>query len=139
MPLQVPIAVLTEHESWELLSHNSLGRLAMSVAGSIDIFPVNYVVVDGGILLRTAPGTKLFELAIAPIVALEVDGHTDHEAWSVVVKGHPRRLELQNEIDIADALPLAPWIPTLKYIYVRITVNEITGRRFVRGPEPERY
>ena len=32
-----------------------------------------------------------------------------------------------------------PWIPTLKYVYVRITPTLITGRRFERLPEPERY
>jgi hypothetical protein len=32
-----------------------------------------------------------------------------------------------------------PWIPTLKYTYVRITPTSVSGRRFRRGPEPARY
>ncbi|WJL97406.1 hypothetical protein QSU92_13410 [Microbacterium sp. ET2] len=49
------------------------------------------------------------------------------------------RLELQSEIDAAEALPLTPWIPTLKYRWVRLSPTSITGRRFQRGPEPDRY
>ena len=30
----------------------------------------------------------------------------------------------------AEQLPLRPWVPTEKHTVVRITVNEITGRRF---------
>ncbi|HEX5728781.1 hypothetical protein [Microbacterium sp.] len=36
-------------------------------------------------------------------------------------------------------LPLTPWIPTLKYRWVRIRPRSITGRRFARAPEPDRY
>ena len=28
---------------------------------------------------------------------------------------------------------------TLKYVYVRIMPTEVTGRRFLRAPEPERH
>ena len=43
------------------------------------------------------------------------------------------------EVERADALPLAPWIPTLKYDYVRIAPASLSGRAFRRGPEPDRY
>lgn len=133
------ITELSAEECWQVLGEQTLGRIAVSAAGSVDIFPVNYVAHDGAILFRTAPGTKLLELAINDRVAFEVDGHTDGEAWSVVLKGHAERLERQSEIDAADALPLTPWLPTLKYRWVRIRPGELTGRRFARGPEPERY
>jgi nitroimidazol reductase NimA-like FMN-containing flavoprotein (pyridoxamine 5'-phosphate oxidase superfamily) len=139
MPFQNPVAELDERECWRLLSHNSLGRLAMRAPSTVDIFPINYLVVEGSILMRTAPGTKLLELVVAPNVALEIDGYTDHDAWSVVAKGRAHRLELQHEIDAADELPLVPWIPTLKYTYVKIVVDEVSGRRFERAVEPERY
>jgi uncharacterized protein len=133
------IIELSADECWAVLAEQTLGRIAVSAAGSVDIFPVNYVAHDGAVLFRTAPGTKLLELAINDRVAFEVDGHTEGEAWSVVLKGHAERLERQSEIDAADALPLSPWLPTLKYRWVRIRPGELTGRRFARGPEPERY
>lgn len=133
------VVELSENENWRLLRQNSLGRLALSAAGAIDIFPVNYYADGETLLLRTAPGTKLLELTVNSRIAIEIDGFTDEEAWSVVVKGTARRLELRAEIDEADEAPLVPWIPTLKYIYVRITPATISGRRFERAPEPERY
>jgi hypothetical protein len=55
------------------------------------------------------------------------------------VKGLAERLEHQDDIDAADRLPLQPWIPTLKYRWVRIVPTRVTGRRFTRSAEPDRY
>ena len=133
------VAALSEEECWALLSRSELGRLALTVQGEPDIFPVNYVVDGGRLFFRTAPGSKLSELAVNPHVAFEVDEHDETYAASVVVKGIAERLELQHEIDDADALALTPWIPTLKYRWVRIVPTSISGRSFERGPEPDRY
>lgn len=134
-----PVAALDAEECWGLLATNSLGRIATCAAGEIDIFPVNYYADGSTLLFRTAPGTKLMELTIAHNVAFEIDGRHDGRAWSVVVKGTARQLELNDEIELAEAAPLEPWIPTLKYRFVEITPTVITGRSFVPGPEPERY
>ncbi|HAM27074.1 MAG TPA: pyridoxamine 5'-phosphate oxidase [Microbacteriaceae bacterium] len=136
---QGPVRLLTEAESWELLDGSTFGRLAVSVANQPEIFPINYYADGDTILFRTSEGTKLLELTINSSVALETDAYTDEWAWSVIVKGHAKAIENQEDIFEADQLPLTPWIPTLKYIYVRITPTEITGRRFLRAPEPERY
>ena len=87
------VAELSEEECWERLSANSLGRLATAVAGNPDIFPVNYYADGKSLLIRTAPGTKLLELTIHHDVAFEIDGYTDDEAWSVIVKGAASELE----------------------------------------------
>ena len=133
------ITELDAEECWQILNGTDLGRIAASAGGSIDIFPVNYALEDHAIMFRTAPGTKLLELAINDRVAFEVDGHDEGTAWSVVVKGHAERVERQSEMDAAEQLGLTPWIPTLKYRWVRIHPTEVTGRRFARGPEPERF
>jgi uncharacterized protein len=133
-----PITQLEPNQCWEHLRANTLGRLAISVGDEIDIFPINYVVDGDSLVFRTAPGTKLLEVTIAQSVALEIDGFTANDAWSIVVKGSAARLELQSEIDAADKLPLVPWVPTLKYTYVRIRPTTVSGREFVRGPEPDR-
>lgn len=130
---------LAEDECWNLLARRELGRLAVAVDGKPDIFPVNYVVDGPHVLFRTAVGSKLADLSLNPFVAFEVDEYDDETAASVVVKGTATRIELQREIDDADALPLTPWIPTLKYHWVRIASVSITGVRFHRAPEPPRY
>lgn len=136
-----PIEILDEKGCWELLLATSLGRLAVSVAGEPEIFPVNFVAADDRLLFRTAEGTKLLGLAVNNRVAFEIDGlkEDEDEAWSVVVKGTARILEAQSEIDAAEELALRPLIPTLKFNFVEITPTEISGRRFLLGPEPERY
>ena len=133
------VSALNEEECWALLSRGELGRLALAAQGEPDIFPVNYVVDGPRLFFRTAPGSKLSELSVNPHVAFEVDEHDETYAASVVVKGLAERLELQHEIDDADALPLTPWIPTLKYRWVRIVPTSISGRSFERAPEPDRY
>ena len=134
-----PVQHLDEDDCWDLLISSSFGRLALSVSGEPDIYPVNFVASDKRLVFRTAEGTKLLELTVNNRVAFETDGVGRDEAWSVVVRGEARVLEKQAEIEAADQLPLRPLIPTLKYIYVEITPKTVTGRRFQLGPEPDRY
>lgn len=132
----VPVQVLSEEDCWNALLSASLGRLAVAVGGSPDIFPVNFVAADRRLLFRTASGTKLIELTVNNRVAFETDGVGRDDAWSVIVHGTARALETQREIDEAEALPLRPLIPTVKPVFVEIVPESITGRRFTLGPEP---
>jgi uncharacterized protein len=134
-----PVSVLDDAECWRRLGEAQMGRLALAAGGSVDIFPINFVISGGAVYFRTAPGDKLLELSANPDVAIEVDGFDEGSAWSVVLKGVAERLETQTEIDEADQLPLTPWVPTLKYRWVRINPTVVSGRAFVRGPEPDRY
>ncbi|MBF4571952.1 pyridoxamine 5'-phosphate oxidase family protein [Herbiconiux sp. VKM Ac-1786] len=133
------VQVLSEQECWQKLADNTLGRLVVKAADEIDIFPVNYVVTDRTLCIRTAPGTKLIELTIHPDVLFEIDHVDDSAAYSVVVKGTAEELQHQSEIDEADSLPLVPFLPTLKYRWVRIRPVHLSGRAFQRAPEPDRY
>ncbi|MFT3797146.1 pyridoxamine 5'-phosphate oxidase family protein [Microbacterium sp.] len=133
------VVVLTDSQCWERLAAQQLGRLVTHVGNLLDIFPVNYTVDGESIVFRTAEGSKLTELTINDDVLFEVDEHTDADAWSIVVRGHAQRLTTAAEVEAADALPLSPWIPTLKYNYVRIAPASLSGREFRRGEEPDRY
>jgi len=139
MPTDEVVRDLDIEECWQKLAENSLGRLAIDVRGEVEIFPVNYFADGSTILIRTAPGTKLLALTVHDRVAFETDANTADSAWSVVAKGRARRLEAQEEVEEADRTPLTSWIPTLKYRYVRIEPTTITGRAFMRLPEPDRY
>ncbi|KJR06202.1 MULTISPECIES: pyridoxamine 5'-phosphate oxidase family protein [Gordonia] len=132
-----PVENLSNEQSWELLEGSVLGRLAVCVDGQPDVFPVNIYVSNGKILFRTAEGTKLAELAVNDRAVIEVDAFTSRIGWSVVAKGRARILRDSAEIEAADQTPLNPWIPTVRTTYVEIAVEEITGRRFVFGPEPD--
>ncbi len=133
------VIALTDEQCRARLEQQQLGRLVTHVGDVLDIFPVNYIVDGGGVLFRTAAGSKLCERTDNVEVRGEVDDHTATDAWSVIVRGHAHRLETAEEVAYADGLPLVPWIPTLKYNYVRVEPTHFSGRAFRRGPEPDRY
>ena len=132
-----PVTVLSDDESWDLISGVSLGRLVTVLEGRPEIFPVNFVVQRHTILFRSAEGTKLFSTVMNDHVLFEADDHSVADGWSVIVRGTARVLSSSDEIHEADSAQLLPWVPTEKLRYVRITPSEISGRRFRFGPEPD--
>lgn len=120
---------------WRLVEANSLGRLAMQNAdGHPDVFPLNYLVHEGNLYLRSAPGTKLRSLLTHPEVALEIDGIDDAFHWSVVIRGTATRMDADADIEASGVLGLVSSSPTAKRNYVRLVPDTVTGRRFpVRG------
>ena len=124
--------VLTTHQCWELLRESVVGRLAVTVAGSPDIFPVNPIVDHGTIVFRTSAGTKLVATR-GKDVAFEVDGDNvgTAKAWSVVAKGRAHEILNVEETLRALRLPLSPWEPGRKPRFVRSEPTRVTGRRFV--------
>src|SRR5690349_1724942 len=128
--LDATIVELDEHQCWQLLRSQEVGRLAVAIANHPDIFPVNFVVDHASIVFRTAEGTKLAAAVLGLSVAFEVDGETDGEAWSVVLKGRAVEIEKMYELFDAAELPLYPWHAAPKHRYVRILPDLLTGRRF---------
>ena len=124
---------LSEDECWSLLRSAALGRLATAAKGLVDIFPVNYLVHEGTILFRTAPGSKLFSLASAPLVAFEADSFDGRWHSSVVVHGRANVLEDPSEIEASGIRYLVSWSHTPKSNFVRITPTDITGRKVDRS------
>ena len=133
------VATLSDAECWQLLAGEELGRLVTRVGDVLDIFPVNFDRDPDTVVFRTAAGSKLVELTVNDEVLFEVDHYTDAAAWSVIVRGRAQRLATEEEVEDADKLPLRPWLPTLKYHYVRVSAEAMSGRSFRRGPEPDRY
>jgi len=126
------MTMLSRSACFDLLRGQTVGRLAVADHGRPEIFPVNYVVADGGIVFRTAAGTKLDGAVVGPAVAFEIDGLDEAagEAWSVVVKGEAHEVEAMYDLVDALALPLFPWHAAPKHRFVRIEPVDITGRRF---------
>ncbi|MFN8042920.1 MAG: pyridoxamine 5'-phosphate oxidase family protein [Mycobacterium sp.] len=131
-----PVTVLSDDESWDLISGVHLGRLVTVLEGRPEIFPVNFVVQRRTILFRSAEGTKLFSTVMNDHVLFEADDHGVAEGWSVIVRGTAELLYGSDDIQEAEKAGLYPWIPTQKLRFVRITPTDVTGRRFEFGPEP---
>ncbi len=123
------VVTLPEEEAWEFLRGRELGRLAYHLVGEVHIVPVNYVVSEGRLVFRTAPGSKLLGVVMNRDVAFEVDAFDDDEATSVVARGTAELLR-DEDADRAAMLPLRSWVPTDKDEFVAIEVREISGRTF---------
>ena len=122
---------LAHDECWDLLTVNDFGRLAVATDTGVDIFPMNYLVRDREIFLRSAPGSKLARITQRPSIAFEVDGRRlPRRRWSIVVKGNIDRLGLDSEIVDSGILGLRSQNPTAKWNYLRISPEAVTGRRF---------
>lgn len=126
-----PIEVITEAECWRLLAEHTVGRLAVSIANRPDIFPVNYVLDDGSVVIRTAPGLKLAAASLGVGVAFEVDAFDEaaHVGWSVVVQGAAKELSDDAERTRAEDLGIEPWAAGSKSRYLRVIPEQVTGRR----------
>jgi len=131
-----PIEELDADACWELLAASDFGRLAVATERGVDIFPMNYLVRDRTLYLRSAPGSKLAEMMQRPTVAFEADGILRRDRWSVVVKGDAERLGFDAEITESGVLGLHSQNPSDKWNYVRITPEAISGRRFTSARRP---
>ena len=121
---------VTEEVCWELLETEQIGRLAVTAKDGVDIYPIDYLVANGVIYFRSAPGRKLINLTADPTVAFEADGTVDRQRWSVVVRGTANRMDSDSEIEASGVNQLKSHSPTTKWNYVQITPSTITGRRF---------
>jgi nitroimidazol reductase NimA-like FMN-containing flavoprotein (pyridoxamine 5'-phosphate oxidase superfamily) len=133
-----PIQALDEAQSWQFLSEHRIGRLAVVIGGEPDIFPVNYVVDDRSIVFRTAEGSKLLAVSLGGRMAFQVDEWDHTGAVSVLAHGTAREMSAEEAAE-AETLGLTPWVATLKVHWVRLEVDEIAGRAFTFGPEPESF
>ncbi|MGK9147791.1 pyridoxamine 5'-phosphate oxidase family protein [Plantibacter flavus] len=133
------IELLSEETCWALTEACDIGRIAVvNDDGSPEVLPVNFLVHDRHIYIRSAPGSKLMNITSRPLVTFEVDGHDDENWWSVILHGGARRLAIDAEIDESGVLGLDSWNPTEKSNFVRVTPSRLSGRRFPkRSPRPQ--
>lgn len=127
---------LDADECQRLLRTDNLGRLALIVGARVDIFPVNYLVFDDNVYLRTAPGSKLDALGEKAQVAFEVDGRGRRRVWSVVVHGTARPVGDEELVQSSRISRMPTDLPGEKTHYVQIEATDITGRAFNGAPRP---
>ena len=124
------LSEIAEAECLELLAGVPVGRVLVSVGALPCAFPVNHHVVGGGILFRTAPGTKLTAAVNGQVVGFEADAFdpVTRTGWSVLALGAAEVVTDREEIRQLADLHLDTWWnhPSL---YVRIRPERLSGRR----------
>ena len=114
-----------------LQNHAYVGRVAFVDDGHQRIFPVNYLADDSGIIFGTSRGTVIDKLVDGTKVGFEVDGShpLDHSGWSVTAEGTVHDVVDATELEMLRRGPLKPWARRVPERWVRITIEELTGRR----------
>ena len=125
------LEVLERPECLRLLGQTSLGRIAITSGALPVILPVNFLLVDEHIFVRTGRGTKLDAATRQAVVAFETDAIDpfDHTGWSVMATGIARDA---HAAELAITLPHLParWAPArVEERLVAISVDVISGRR----------
>lgn len=122
---------LPEHECWDLLRTRSVGRIGWQGSDGPTIVPVNYVVDERAVVIRTAPYTELGREGAVLEVAFQVDDldPVTRSGWSVLVRGR-RRLD-------PEAYGTTPrpdvWVGGSRWLVLRIEARTISGRRLSPG------
>ncbi|WP_049571894.1 helix-turn-helix domain-containing protein [Streptomyces sp. SBT349] len=128
------ITELDTDECHRLLGSHHIGRVAVSTPEGPAIVPVNYALLDGAIVFRTAPGAGPSYVRDADETAFEVDhlDETQSVGWSVLVVGATRQLTAEDEVErAAEAVGEGPWEPDRRALWVRLRPARVTGRRAV--------
>lgn len=129
--------VLDRSTCVELLQTVVIGRVAWATeSGDVAVVPVNFIVVDDGVVFRTAEGHKLDAVQANRRLCFEADDVEPalHVGWSVMITGPAEVVTDPDEVSRLQLLPLAPWDPAPKPFFVRIRAGEMTGRRLQLHP-----
>lgn len=124
------LKILDRDECAALLGTQRIGRVGLATPEPL-VLPVEYALLDGDVVFRTAPGEKLIAAVMGRTVAFEIDEYdvTARTGWSVVVVGTAEEIVDREELTRVEALGLHPWAGELRDRYVRIHAEEISGRR----------
>jgi nitroimidazol reductase NimA-like FMN-containing flavoprotein (pyridoxamine 5'-phosphate oxidase superfamily) len=130
------LEVLSRAQCLELLGHVPVGRIVLTVGALPAIMPVNFVLHQGEVIIRTDTGTKLAAAARNAVVAFEVDqlDDTGQQGWSVSLVGRAVEVTAAEQLAELRPLPLRPWAPGERDHYIRIKPELISGRRIAAVP-----
>lgn len=125
------LEILDRVECLQLLEGRGMGRIGAVVRGHPVIFPINYVVFHDAILFCAKRGGDLDRATLNVTTAFEIDGTDNiyHEGWSVLVIGRCVHLTEPVEVDQFQAVILSPWAGEGRDLFVRISLDEVSGRR----------
>jgi nitroimidazol reductase NimA-like FMN-containing flavoprotein (pyridoxamine 5'-phosphate oxidase superfamily) len=127
---QPRLETLSERECRRLLAAGGIGRLVFIADRRPVALPVNYRMLEGDVVFRTAEGTSLTGVSDAEPVSFEIDRVDEamSEGWSVLVTGRLRRVS-PDELRQLEKLGVEPWAGGQRSVYLRLEPREVTGRR----------
>ncbi|XVQ09689.1 pyridoxamine 5'-phosphate oxidase family protein [Spirillospora sp. CA-255316] len=130
------LEILDTGECRTLLAATPLGRVVFTDSALPTVQPVNYVLAEGDVIIRTHPASRLATAAHDAVVAFEIDDYdaAARTGWSVVAIGKARGVSDPAELAVLRVLPLHSWAPGERDHYIRIHPQIISGRRTPERP-----
>jgi len=127
------LIVLPRGQCLRLLQRVRIGRVVVSIGALPAAFPVNFALLDGDVVFRSAPGTKLSAALDGAVVGFEVDriDPVFDSGWSVLIQGTSSVITDPHELERAERLHLRPLAPGDRRHFVRVRSELISGRRFL--------
>lgn len=127
------LSVLSREDCMRLLDSVTVGRIVFTARALPAVAPVNFAVVGGTVVLRTARGSKLDAAVAHSVVAFEADRiDVDRRAgWSVVVVGRADVVTDPDEIAMLDELDLQSWLVGELSHYLTVRPELVSGRVLV--------
>lgn len=125
------VEVLEAVECKRLLVTASVGRLGYSTSNEQRIVPMNYVLANDHLVVRTASDNEVAHFARDRAVAFEVDDIDKflQSGWSVLVSGTAEELPRAalRAMDVGETPE--PWAAGVRALYLQIPLTRVTGRR----------
>jgi len=129
------IEELDEKQCLALISPGGIGRIAYTGRFGPAVLPVNYRLVDGAVVFRTAEHSPLDEDLRTGItdasykVAFEIDDIdlAGRRGWNVLIQGPAQHLTETERETLAGEIE--SWAPGDRELYLRIVPTRVTGRR----------
>lgn len=127
---------LGRSECEALLRADVVGRIGFMTPTGPHIVPVNYSVVDSGIVVRTTPYSLLGTHGRDSVLAFEIDqfDHAYQRGWSVLARGRAEEVTDSAELDhIRSVWAPIPWASGSRALFLRLEWTELTGRQLGSG------
>lgn len=121
---------LSMDECWKLIEGVELARLAWNSGTGPIVLPVNFVVHEHAVWMRTTAYSAVAEEVDESQVAVETDDidNETHTGWSVLLRG--RAEVLYHEDQVPEAVQsLHSWPSGARPLWVRLRPDVVTGRR----------
>jgi hypothetical protein len=125
------LEVLTVGECLRLLAQEPVGRVVFTDAALPAALPVNFVLVEDGVVFRTQAGGALDRAVRGAVVAFEADSYDARQrtGWTVLVVGRAEEVTDPSLRRAVDDRGLRPWATGHRGRMIKIRSDRVTGRR----------
>ena len=121
---------LTREECWELAAGTAVARIGWNGPSGPVVLPVNHVVYDRGVWIRTGAHSSMAEeVDESPVAVLVDDLDPDtHLGWSVQFRGTAQVLYRDQEVP-EPVRRLRAWPSGARPLWIRLVPEAVSGRR----------